>query len=143
MTRQDAAQAAAGTGHPAAVDGEPLVELRTGPGRWTAVCRYRDLVPGRGVAVLVGAEQAAVFRDRSGAVYAVQNYDPFGGCHVIARGITGSRSGRLVVISPMYKQAFDLRTGECLDEQATADGSPARLRVWPVRIASPSRAGSR
>ncbi|GAA1909388.1 nitrite reductase small subunit NirD [Streptantibioticus ferralitis] len=105
-------------------------------GRWKPVCGYADLLPGRGVAVLLGAEQVALFRDRAGLLYAVGNTDPFSGSAVISRGIMGSRGAAPVVASPMYKQAFDLRTGECLDEAATPDGSPARLGVWPVRVVS-------
>ncbi|MDF3287732.1 nitrite reductase small subunit NirD [Streptomyces silvisoli] len=102
--------------------------------RWTAVCRYGELVPGRGVTALVGGEQVAVFRDRAGALYAVANTDPFSRASVISRGIVGSRGDTPVVVSPMYKQAFDLRTGKCLDEPTAPDGSAARLSVWPVRV---------
>ncbi|MFF2324569.1 MULTISPECIES: nitrite reductase (NAD(P)H) small subunit family protein [unclassified Streptomyces] len=114
---------------------EHMVEIDDGLS-WTPVCRYQDLVPGRGVAVLVGPrdEQVAVFRDRGGAVHAVANRDPFSGAHVISRGLLGSRGNVPVVISPMLKQAFDLRTGHCLDEDRTPDGSTADLRVWPVRV---------
>ncbi|MCF3100359.1 MFS transporter [Streptomyces roseoverticillatus] len=35
----------------------------------------------------------------------------------------------------MYKQAFCLRTGVCLDEPLAPDGSDAAVRVWPVRRA--------
>jgi MFS transporter, NNP family, nitrate/nitrite transporter len=111
-----------------------LVEIGSGD-RWTAVCAYDDLLPGRGVAVLLDGEQIALFRDRAGAVYAVRNHDPFSDAHVISRGIMGSRGDVPVVASPMYKHAFSLRTGECLDERTTPDGSPARLRIWPVRLA--------
>ncbi|WP_229698232.1 nitrite reductase small subunit NirD [Wenjunlia tyrosinilytica] len=112
-------------------------------GGWTPVCRYDDLAPGRGVAALVEGQQVAVFRDRSGAVYAVGNRDPFSGAQVISRGIVGSRAGAPVVASPMYKQAFDLRSGRCLDEECAPDGSPAALPVWPVLLtpAEPARAG--
>ncbi|MFI5801686.1 nitrite reductase small subunit NirD [Streptomyces sp. NPDC051561] len=109
-----------------------LVEVDTGDG-WTPVCRYDSLVPGRGVAALVGDHQIALYRDRSGTVHAVGNRDPFSGAHVLSRGLLGSRDGTPVVLSPMYKQAFDLRTGVCLDEEEAPDGSPAALPVWPVR----------
>ncbi|MFJ3696055.1 nitrite reductase small subunit NirD [Streptomyces sp. NPDC090052] len=118
-----------------------LVEIFDGT-RWTPVCDYRDLIPGRGVAVLSerGA-QVAVFRDRAGALYAVDNRDPFSGAYVISRGILGSRGTAPTVASPMYKQVFDLRDGRCLDEDTAPDGTPAELRVWPVRTgaAAPSQ----
>jgi nitrite reductase (NADH) small subunit len=101
---------------------QPLV-----PGRdWVAVCTLRQLVPERGVAVLVGEEQVALFRvsgNRGGVlgrpadtVHAVGHQDPFSGAHVMARGILGSAGDRDTVASPMYKQVFDLRTGECLTD---------------------------
>ncbi|MFI6638183.1 nitrite reductase small subunit NirD [Streptomyces sp. NPDC050504] len=105
------------------------VEIHDGT-RWERVCALEDLVPGRGVAVLVGAEQIAVFRDRADRLYALANRDPFSGAHVLSRGLTGSRGGVPVVASPMYKQAFDLRTGVCLDDEECPP-----LRVWPVRAA--------
>ncbi|MFB7213283.1 nitrite reductase (NAD(P)H) small subunit [Streptomyces sp. NPDC056255] len=114
---------------------EPVVEVDDGR-TWTPVCRYRDLDPGRGIAVLVGprGDQVALFRERGGAVHALANRDPFSGAHVISRGLLGSRLGVPVVISPMLKHAFELRTGRSLDETHTPDGTPAGLRVWPVRV---------
>ncbi|MDH6145342.1 MULTISPECIES: nitrite reductase small subunit NirD [Kitasatospora] len=104
--------------------------------QWTRICDYEQLTPGRGVAALSAeGQQVAVFRDRSGAVYAVDNRDPFSGAYVLSRGILGSRAGAPTVSSPMYKQVFDLRDGRCLDEETAPDGRPAVLRVWPVRIA--------
>ncbi|MEU5580514.1 nitrite reductase large subunit NirB [Streptomyces huasconensis] len=75
------------------------------------------LETGRGrPAVLPDGTEAALFKDRDGTLYAVGNRDPFSGTDVIADGIMGSRDGVPVVASPMHKQEFDLRTGECLDD---------------------------
>ncbi|MET9921447.1 nitrite reductase (NAD(P)H) small subunit family protein [Streptomyces sp. NPDC059605] len=122
---------------------ERLVEIDDGRA-WTPVCRYRDLVPGRGIAVLVGPgdDQVAVFRERDGTVHALANRDPFSGAHVISRGLLGSRGGVPVVISPMLKQTFELRTGRCLDEPDAPDGTPADLRVWPVRVVAATPVGA-
>jgi nitrite reductase (NADH) small subunit len=76
----------------------------------------------------------AIFRDRAGTVYAVDNRDPFSGAYVLSRGIVGSRDGVPTVASPMYKHVFDLRDGRCLDEGTAPDGRPAVLRVWTVRV---------
>ncbi|MFE6687515.1 nitrite reductase small subunit NirD [Streptomyces sp. NPDC057743] len=123
----------------------PAVETSTATGTveildgrsWTRVCSYDELTPGRGVAVLsASGQQVAVFRDRAGELYAVDNRDPFSGAYVLSRGILGSRAGVPTVASPMYKQVFDLRDGRCLDEETTPDGRPAVLRIWPVRLAS-------
>ncbi|WP_425570828.1 nitrite reductase (NAD(P)H) small subunit, partial [Pseudonocardia adelaidensis] len=63
------------------------------------------------------------------AVRAIGNVDPFSGAAVLSRGIVGDRGGVPVVASPVYKQAFSLVTGECLDDPG------ARVPVYPVRIA--------
>ncbi len=60
---------------------------------WTAVCELDDIVPDTGVCALVKGAQVAV----------------------LSRGIVGSLGDRIVVASPIYKQHFDLRTGECLE----------------------------
>jgi nitrite reductase (NADH) small subunit len=91
------------------------------------VCRYADLQPDRGVAALLpDGDQVAVFLLGEGSLHAVSNIDPFSGAGVLSRGIVGDRAGTPVVVSPVYKQAFDLRTGACLDEQGVA------LRVFRV-----------
>lgn len=95
---------------------------------WNAVCSVSDLAVDRGAAALVDGQQVAVFRLASGDVYVVDHHDPFSGANVMARGLVGSRGDVPTVASPIYKQVFDLRTGECLDDDSTA------LRSWPVRI---------
>ena len=76
---------------------------------------------------MVDGQQIAVFRTYDGQVYAVDNRDPFTGVHVMSRGIVGTRGDIPVAISPLHKQAFDLRSGSCLDEPGVS------LRVYPVR----------
>ncbi|MEQ7123882.1 nitrite reductase small subunit NirD [Actinopolymorpha sp. B11F2] len=88
--------------------------------QWVPVCRYDDLIPERGVAALVGEVQVAIFRTYEGEVYAVGNADPFSGAYVMSRGIVGSAGTTPTVASPMFKQAFDLRTGQCLAEPGVA-----------------------
>jgi nitrite reductase (NADH) small subunit len=88
---------------------------------WIEVCRLDDLLLDRGACVLVGAYQVAVFRVApDGVVYALSNYDPFSGAYVLSRGIVGSKGDRPKVASPVYKQSFDLRTGECLDDPSVS-----------------------
>lgn len=102
------------------------------------MCRYRDLLPERGVAALVGATQVAVFRTHDGAVHALANRDPFSGAQVLARGIVGTRGAVPTVASPMYKQVFDLRTGCCLDAPDVAVATfPVRVRAGLVEVAVP------
>jgi len=80
------------------------------------------------VAALVGGEPVAVFRTHDGGLYAIGNLDPVSGAGVMARGIVGTRGGTPTVASPMHKQVYDLRTGECLDLPGV------RLPVYPVRL---------
>lgn len=102
---------------------------------WLAVCRLQDLVPERGAAVIVSGRQAAVFRTVDDDVHAIGNRDPFSQAFVLARGIVGTRGDRVVVASPMYKQAFDLVTGECLDAPGVAvEAYDARVRDGVVEL---------
>lgn len=95
------------------------------------VCTVRDLEVERGRAALVDGEQVALFLLADGDVRAVSNFDPYSGAHVISRGIVGTRGSAPTIASPMHKQVFDLRTGECLDPQGR---TVVHLPVWPVRI---------
>ena len=95
---------------------------------WETVCRYDRLLPERGVAALLGAVQVAVFRTHDGTVYAIGNIDPFSGAAVLSRGIVGDRDGVPTVASPIYKQAFNLVTGGCLDDDSVT------VAVYPVRV---------
>ncbi|GAA4248641.1 nitrite reductase small subunit NirD [Dactylosporangium darangshiense] len=96
--------------------------------KWTVVCPYLRLEPERGVAALVGGAQVALFRTFDDGLYAIGNLDPISGAAVLSRGIVGSRGDTPVVASPMHKQAFDLTTGECLDEPGV------RVPVYAVRV---------
>jgi nitrite reductase (NADH) small subunit len=84
---------------------------------WTAVCSLDQIVPNTGVCALFNGEQVAVFHvvDQDARVYAIGNFDPNSGAAVLARGLVGSIGARVVVASPIYKQHFDLATGECLE----------------------------
>ncbi|MGH3718105.1 MAG: nitrite reductase small subunit NirD [Pseudonocardiaceae bacterium] len=96
--------------------------------RWTAVCRYDDLIPERGVAALVEGVAVAVFRTHDGGLYALANLDPFSGASVLSRGIVGDRAGLATVASPIYKQAFELATGVCLDDPSVS------VPTYPTRV---------
>jgi len=95
--------------------------------RWTAVCPYTRLEPERGVAALLGGAQVAIFKTHDGHLFAIDHRDPVSGAHVMSRGIVGSRGGVPTVASPMYKQVYDLRTGDCLDLPGV------RVSVHPIR----------
>jgi len=93
---------------------------------WTSICGLDDIVPETGVCALVHGQQVAVFRI-GGELYAIDNLDPCSGAAVLSRGLIGNLGERVVVASPIYKQHFDLRTGECLESPQQA------VRTWPVR----------
>jgi nitrite reductase (NADH) small subunit len=83
----------------------------------TAVCALAALQPERGAAALLAdGTQVAVFRLHDGSVHAIGNLDPLCGVAVLSRGIVGDRAGTPVVQSPVYKHAYDLTTGRCLDD---------------------------
>jgi len=113
------------------------------------LCGRADLVAGSGVVAWHAGHQIAIFylpcrpetADRTdGAdepsrqpeavaeLYALDNHDPFSGANVIGRGIVGDLGGELVVASPIYKQHFRLRDGQCLEDPER------RLRHWSVAL---------
>lgn len=85
---------------------------------WTAVCALDDIVPNSGVCALISGQQVAVFRVSDDRVYALSNHDPFSKANVLSRGIVGDIKGELVVASPVYKQHFNLATGQCIEDEA-------------------------
>lgn len=96
------------------------------------VARLADLQPERPVAALVAGVQVVVVRLLDDRVFVVGQHDPFSGANVMSRGIVGSafRDGEEIptLQSPMYKQAFDLRTGRSLGD------IPAALGTWDVTV---------
>ncbi|MFJ8672619.1 nitrite reductase small subunit NirD [Streptomyces sp. NPDC093589] len=104
------------------------------PQGWFAVCALDDLTPGRGVAALLpDGAQIALFQDRAGQAYAIDNRDPFTGAYVLSRGLTGSAADRPFVASPLLKQRFDLASGSCLDDPDVS------VPAYPVRTRSATR----
>jgi nitrite reductase (NADH) small subunit len=96
------------------------VHLEEAAVAWVDVCALDDILPDTGVAALLAGRQLAVVRVGDGEeVYAVDNFDPFS---------RGDRGGIPKIASPIFKQSFDLRTGQCLDDPAV------RLASYPVRV---------
>ncbi|TXH04200.1 MAG: nitrite reductase small subunit NirD [Nevskiaceae bacterium] len=93
------------------------------------VCALDDILPDMGVCALVEGRQVAVFRvGETDEVYAIGNYDANSGAAVLSRGIVGDLGGRLVVASPIYKQHYDLKTGECIEDPI------ASVRVYSASV---------
>lgn len=96
---------------------------------WVTVCALDDLIPRTGSCALVRGKQIAVVRlNDSDVLYALSNYDPFSKAFVISRGIVGDKGGVPKITSPIYKQGFDLRSGECLDVPAV------KIPTYHVRV---------
>ncbi len=95
---------------------------------WTAVCAVDDILPDTGVCARVEGRHVAVFRVGRDRFFAIDNVDPKSGASVLARGIVGSLGERIVVASPLYKNHFDLGTGECLEAPEQS------VRAHPVRV---------
>jgi len=96
---------------------------------WLPVCKLDDVLPNLGVCAKVADRQIAIFKvaDTSGTqLFAIDNHDPFSEANVLSRGIVGDLKGQIVVASPVYKQHFDLATGQCLEDET-------RIQVYPVR----------
>jgi nitrite reductase (NADH) small subunit len=87
-----------------------------GGGAWSPVCRCTDLEVERGATALVNGHAVALFRMGDSEIYVLGNHDPFARTGMLARGIVGRRDDVPFVGSPLHKQSFDLRTGQCLDD---------------------------
>jgi NAD(P)H-dependent nitrite reductase small subunit len=99
-------------------------------GNWKSLCSISQLLPGGGVAALVDGQQIALFYlpGQDTSLYAIDNLDPASGAAVLSRGIVGDLNGVPVVASPLYKQHYCLRTGECLEDDTLS------VQAWPCMI---------
>jgi len=103
------------------------VALQPEASQWEDVCDLDLIVPWTGVCALVEGRQVAIVRTDD-AVYAIGNFDPFSKAFVLSRGIVGDRGGIPKIASPIFKQSFDLRTGQCLDNPKV------RVPTYEVRV---------
>ena len=103
---------------------------------WQDVCSKDDLQANSGVCALVADTQVAIFyMPQNDAVYAINNYDPFGQVYVLSRGLIGDIKGEPMVSSPLYKQHFSLKTGVCLeDESVSVDSYGVRITGDRVEV---------
>lgn len=74
-------------------------------------------------------------------VYALSNFDPFSEAFVLSRGLVGDRRGVQKLISPIYKQNYYLKTGECLDD-ATVSISVYLVRVLAGQVQAQAASSS-
>lgn len=96
------------------------------------ICRLHDIIPETGVCALIDGKQIAVFRTKQNDLFAIDNYDPFSQANVLSRGLIGGTTivndagadeEVLYVASPIYKQRFNLATGQCLDDDNISLGA--------------------
>lgn len=93
------------------------------------ICGLTDLNESAGTAALVDDIQLALFYVKKlEKVYVLSNYDPFSEANVLSRGIIGSLGDELVVASPIYKQHFNLETGQCIEDEDLS------IPVFPAQI---------
>ena len=97
--------------------------------QWIDICAVTDLQADSGVCALVAGKQVAIFyMSKDNAVYAIDNYDPFGKVHVLSRGLIGDIKGEPMVSSPLYKQHFSLKTGICFEDETVIND------IYAIRI---------
>ena len=125
-----------------------LAELDLTQATWLPICALSDLTMERGAPAIIPDGEAngspvrvqiAIFRLPGDEVVTVSHYDPVTGSYVMARGLVGTRLIDEVEVptlaSPLHKQVYALRTGECLDLAGkTALVGEAALRTWPTRV---------
>lgn len=104
------------------------VKTSTQANDMTAVCKLDDIVPFRGACALLSGKQIAFFRVNNDQLYAIDNFDPIGKAEVLSRGIVGDLKGEVVVASPLYKQHFNLVTGQCMED------SEVKVSTYPIDV---------
>ena len=103
----------------------PLISLPAEP--WSAICALDEVPLNAGLGARLGNQRIALFRFGDD-LYALEDIEPGTRASVLSRGLLGDVQGEPVVISPLYKQRFRLRDGQCLDNPAL------QLRCWPVKL---------
>ncbi|KAF3982894.1 MAG: nitrite reductase small subunit NirD [Methylococcales symbiont of Hymedesmia sp. n. MRB-2018] len=97
--------------------------------QWIDVCSQNDLQADSGICALVEDKQIAIFyMNLENKVYAINNFDPFGKANVLSRGLIGDIKGEPMVASPLHKQHFSLKTGQCFEDENV------RIESYSIRI---------
>lgn len=116
------------------VNGSPSPSIALGAPRASGpvsvdICRLDDVPLGEGRAFRVGDRVLAIFRQRDGQVFAIDNACPHRG-GALAEGIAGGG----IVVCPLHGRKIDLQSGRCLGEDSavqtyTVDVINSRIRV--------------
>lgn len=97
--------------------------------KWIDICAVDDLQENSGICALVDNQQVAIFyMPKEKAIYAINNYDPFGEVHVLSRGLLGDIKGEPMICSPLYKQHYSLLTGICFEDESVKN------KIYDIRI---------
>lgn len=104
---------------------------------WKTVCKKEDLIEGVGVAALFEGRQVAIFYlpKVEPQVFAIANWDPIAKANVLSRGLICSIDDKLVVASPLYKQHYELNSGQCLEEDLMVKNWQIKIQDGDVKIA--------
>jgi nitrite reductase (NADH) small subunit len=101
---------------------------------WIDICATSDLQNDSGVCALVEGKQIAIFYlPKDKRIYAIDNYDPFGKVQVLSRGLIGDINGEAMIASPLYKQHFSLKTGQCFEDPSVKNATYA-IRIENNRV---------
>jgi nitrite reductase (NADH) small subunit len=94
----------------------------------TKICLLSDIVPNTAVNALFEGKQVAIFRLYNDELFALDNKDPFSDANVLSRGLLGISGDIPYITSPIYKQRFNLLTGQCLDNE------DVMINTYPVSL---------
>lgn len=97
---------------------------------WHQICELNKLSRNSGAGAFVGGKQVAVFYlpSQTPEVMAIDNWDPIGQAFVMSRGIVGDVAGQPCVASPLYKQHYNLQTGQCFESPEV------KIKTWAVKV---------
>ena len=94
---------------------------------WVRICAESDLEENWGEVALVDGYQYAIYKTKHG-IFAGDHLDPHSQALVLARGIVGEKNGNPTITSPLYKEVYDLTTGECVSDPSYS------IKVYPVEV---------
>ena len=111
------------------------IDVRTG---WVEVCDLDRLTLDRGAASIVGGHQVAIFRLSSGDLHAVPTTSTRAPAPPSSAGASSATPvGGPTVASPLYKQRFDLSTGDLPRRRCAAAHGARHRRRRRCRVRAP------
>lgn len=106
--------------------------------RFVPVCRLDEIPLGLGRAFRIGEHVVALFRSRSGSVFAMDNRCPHKGAPLTDGMLAGDQ-----VVCPYHAFRFDTRSGECDQNGVCGVGTyPVKVIDGTVQVALPVSGGT-